>query len=86
MKAVTRVGDELEIDTSADACARFGFQHGDEIIVIAFSSKAVVVGVAPLTHAAGCLDRGEDVLWVRMDGEEAVCFFPNPESDFQKVQ
>jgi len=90
MKSVTSVsGVVFKVDTTAEACRKFGFLHGDNIFVIALGIKGVVIGVAPLPGnvAAGCVDKNTDVLWVTLEGEEGIVkFFPDPSVDFKKMR
>lgn len=78
-----RVGDSFTVDTSDVACQRFGFSHDDRIKVRLSGDEGVVVGVAPLQFDAGCVPAGDDVLWVKLNGQKTVCFFPDPQIDFE---
>ncbi|MBT6691083.1 hypothetical protein HOB10_01975 [Candidatus Parcubacteria bacterium] len=83
---VEQEGVVFEVDI--EACSQFGCQHGDRIKVDGVVEIATVVGVAPLPNgeATDCMPAGQDVLWVRLDGQEKVCFFPNPEGRFHKAE
>ncbi|MBI4994878.1 hypothetical protein HZC21_04530 [Candidatus Peregrinibacteria bacterium] len=75
-----RHGNPFTVDISNETCERFGFHHGDQILVKGLNKQGVVVGVAP--HIPSSPD-GIDALWVRLEGEDTVCFFPNPTEDFE---
>ncbi len=42
---ISRFGESLEVDTSDNACSKFGFKHGDRIIDNS-GYKSTVIGVA----------------------------------------
>jgi len=78
-------GPAFTVNTSNEACQKFGFKHGDRFSVKGLGRKGVVVGVAPLMLECACgHGGGSDELWVRLDGQTQVCFFPNPEINFEQ--
>jgi len=77
-----RHGATFNVDTSDEACEPFGFKSGEIVNVRRLGTTATVMGVAP--HIPGS-PAGKPALWVRMDGESTVCFFPNPLDDFDRV-
>ena len=63
-KMVTpRYGEPFEVDTSDEACRKFGFKHGDRV-VHPHTGPGTVIGVAPATEG---LDPEPDVLWYASD-------------------
>jgi hypothetical protein len=78
-----RFGPTFTVDISDEACQRFGFKHGDRFVVKGLGRSGVVVGTAPLNLECRCgRGNGEEELWVRLDGETQVCFFPDPQVNF----
>jgi hypothetical protein len=65
-EAADEGGLKIMLDTSDDACARFGVKSGDR--VLAMGVEAEVAGVAPLPEDTFCVGKGEKVLWVIADG------------------
>ncbi len=84
-------GQSFTVDTSDDACTKASgghLKHGDRFQVVLIGSReGVVVGAAPPPEdvPAGCMGAGANVLWVRLDGNDSVCFFPNPGTGLQKI-
>lgn len=72
-----RSGKVFEVDTSDEACGKFGFKHGDRIIVRCLEeghNKAIVMGVASST----CPWEPE-VLWYTLEGWDGVVTYCYPQ-------
>jgi len=78
-------GHELEIDISDAACEPFGFKHGDHVEVIGFGFMGEVIGVAPCPAKTEVVAEGENVLWFKVDGQEAVSFVPDPKNELRPI-
>ena len=64
-KMVTpRCGEPFEVDTSDEACSKFGFKHGDRI-KHPEAGLGTVIGVAPAKEG---VNPELDVLWYAIDG------------------
>jgi len=78
-------GTPLQVDTSGEACEKFGFQP-DQRVLDPYNNEATVVGVAPLPENAGCMKKGTDVLFISLDGADGkVCFYPDPAKNLRKL-
>lgn len=78
-------GQVFQVDTSSEACAKFGFAPGQKI-ADPYNRKGVVVGVAPLPEKSACLEKGTDVLFILLDELNGkVCFFPEPAKNLRKL-
>jgi len=78
----------VEIDTSEEACQRFGFSP-DQKVVDVYGRPCTVVGVAPLSPIPGeedppCIEPSSDMLWVSLDiNGGKVCSIPDPENNLR---
>jgi hypothetical protein len=72
-KVKARDGKVFEVDTSDEACGKFGVKHGDKIINCQ-GRTCVVEGVAPANER---MDPEPDVLWRARDidnGRVSYCY------------
>jgi hypothetical protein len=69
-----RGGEVFEVDTSDEACGKFGVKHGDKIINCN-GETCIVEGVAPATEG---MKPEPEVLWRAVDGEDGKVSYCYP--------
>lgn len=73
--AQTISGDMITVDISDDACAKFGYKHGDRIIYKSASNyPGKVIGVAPISNGE------QKALWFAFDEDHGRISFMEPET------
>lgn len=78
-------GTILQVDTSSEACEKFGFTPGQRVLD-PYDRSAAVVGVAPLSKDAGCMKKGSNVLFISVDEFGGkVCFYPDHANNLRKL-
>jgi hypothetical protein len=85
ISATARFGDEIIIDTSEEACAKFDVKPGEEISPLGCGRNAFVVGTG-LSVRGGCTPDGTEVLWLSTEKEctEGLFFFASKKK-FRKI-
>ena len=63
-KVIAVEGQEFEVDTSNEACGKFGLKHGDRI-KHPYAGEGTAIGVASATTGN---NPEPDVLWYAIDG------------------
>ena len=71
-------GESFEVDTSKEACNRFGFDHNDRV-KSQFAGEATVIGVAYDR------DSRSDVLWVCFDKDNGKVSIPCQHDTLTKI-
>ena len=64
-------GDSFEVDTSDEACGKFGFKHGDRIINNNLNEKGTIMGVAKSEYT-------KQVLWYALDCNNGKVSYSEP--------
>jgi hypothetical protein len=83
MQVTTIGGTSLDVDTSNNACAEFGFSHGQRIATPT-GCPGRVIGVAPKPIGENSSDK--NVLFVAFDSDNGrVCFYLTPTLDLRKI-
>ena len=70
----SRSGRTFDVDTSDEACGKFGFKHGDRIVDNNNDEKGTVMGVAKSKYA-------EKTLWYALDCDNGKVSFSEPWED-----
>ena len=86
-EGTARSGDKVTIDTSDEACAKFGVKSGEEIISLGCGSgNEFVVGTGPAI-GGGTTPDGIEVLWTskKRGAVDRLGFFSSKEH-FRKIQ
>lgn len=81
-RVTSRDGRVFMVDTSDEACMKLGFHSRAKVLVTLLGRKGEVIGVA--SHNSPCATG--DALWIRLEGEDTVCFFPDPMNDLELVK
>ncbi|MBU1891103.1 hypothetical protein KJ782_06515 [Patescibacteria group bacterium] len=85
-KVFTLRGETIQVDTSAEACRRFGFDPDDQIASERLGLTGIVVGVAPTPLIKALMTGCREALWVRLElNRDLVTAFTDPSADFVKV-
>jgi hypothetical protein len=79
LKVKSRSGHEFEVDTSDEACLKFGCRHGD-IIIDPGGDQGAAMGVAS-GFDFDPKEPGPEELWYILDGEKGVSFWEDSLKD-----
>jgi len=68
-----RFGKPFEVDTTDEACGKFGFKHGDRIVDNNNGEKGTVMGVAGMG-----VGKGKETLWYALDCDKGKVSYSEP--------
>ncbi|MFA5000263.1 MAG: hypothetical protein WC545_02815 [Patescibacteria group bacterium] len=75
----TTDGRIIRLDTSDEACKKFGFSHGDKVKTIS-ELEAIIIGVGPSNE-------GDDVLWYNLLRSKSggVCYYGHENRNLAEI-